>query len=123
MPSRKSHPVVSGVLTKPDRIPRGEEERWTNFIKNEERPLDNGWFAVKQPDSKAIQEGITWEESRAKEYDFFAFTPPWSTLDCSTQQHLGTSYVTEQLSNVLSSLIAKRYIISSRPLRCAERHY
>ena len=97
-----------GVLTKPDRIPPGEEERWLNIIRNDEKPLENGWFCVKQPDSRALAEGITWEEARAKERDYFAFTAPWSSLDYSQQQQLGTANLTERLSSLLSGLITRR---------------
>ncbi|EKM53567.1 uncharacterized protein PHACADRAFT_197992 [Phanerochaete carnosa HHB-10118-sp] len=97
-----------GVLTKPDRISAGDQENWLRFIRNDYKPLENGWFSVKQPDTIALQEGITWEEARAKEREYFSFTPPWSTLEYSYQQQLGTANLTERLSSLLSALIAKR---------------
>lgn len=97
-----------GVLTKPDRIPLGEEEHWTRFIKNEYEPLENGWFSVKQPDSKALKEGITWADARRKESEYFASAPVWSELDAEYQRYLGTANLTERLSQILSELIAKR---------------
>lgn len=33
--------VVKGVLTKPDRIPDGEEGNWLPFLFNEKEPLEN----------------------------------------------------------------------------------
>ncbi|KAI0782967.1 P-loop containing nucleoside triphosphate hydrolase protein [Abortiporus biennis] len=97
-----------GVLTKPDRIPSGEEDRWLRFIRNEYESLDNGWFSVKQPDTKALQAGITWSEARAAEREFFSLTSSWSALDYSYQQRLGTTNLTECLSTILSGLIARR---------------
>ena len=97
-----------GVLTKPDRIQLGEEEHWTRFIKNEYEPLENGWFSVKQPDSKALKEGITWADARRKESEYFASAPVWSELDAEYQRYLGTANLTERLSQILSELIAKR---------------
>ncbi|CAL1711881.1 unnamed protein product [Somion occarium] len=97
-----------GVLTKPDRIPAGEEDSWLRFIKNEYEALENGWFSVKQPDSRTLQAGITWEEARSSEREFFSLTSPWSSLEFSYQQHLGTSNLTGQLSDILSALIMKR---------------
>ncbi|KAH9917091.1 P-loop containing nucleoside triphosphate hydrolase protein [Amylocystis lapponica] len=97
-----------GVLTKPDRIPPGEEDRWLRFIRNEYEALDNGWFSVKQPDSRALASGISWTEARKEEQLYFTATPPWSELDFESQRHLGTSRLTDCLSTVLSSLIAKR---------------
>ncbi|KIL62473.1 hypothetical protein M378DRAFT_179683 [Amanita muscaria Koide BX008] len=66
-----------GVLTKPDRIPTGEENRWIAFITNMKEPLENGWYCVKQPGSNDIQRGITWREARKSEEEFFAMTLPW----------------------------------------------
>ncbi|TFY61367.1 hypothetical protein EVJ58_g4550 [Rhodofomes roseus] len=97
-----------GVLTKPDRIPSGEEARWTRFIKNEYEPLDNGWFSVKQPDSLALASGITWADARQKEREYFSSTSVWSELDPEYQRYLGTTNLTERLSQILSELIAKR---------------
>ncbi|KAI0925224.1 hypothetical protein AcW1_007088 [Taiwanofungus camphoratus] len=97
-----------GVLTKPDRIPPGEEDRWLRFIKNEYEPLDNGWFSVKQPDSRALSAGISWADARRQEQEYFLATSPWSDLDSGYQRFLGTARLTECLSAVLSDLIAKR---------------
>ncbi|KAF8216858.1 P-loop containing nucleoside triphosphate hydrolase protein [Mycena galopus ATCC 62051] len=60
-----------GVLTKPDRIPRGEEENWLPLICNEQETLENNWYCVKQLGSQDLKDGITWEEARAREIDFF----------------------------------------------------
>ncbi|KAF9807180.1 hypothetical protein IEO21_08339 [Rhodonia placenta] len=97
-----------GVLTKPDRIPRGEESRWTRFIKNEYEALDNGWFTVKQPDSLALAAGITWVEARKTEREFFESTEAWAELEYEFQGRLGTANLTRCLSDILTDLIAKR---------------
>ncbi|KAH8110473.1 P-loop containing nucleoside triphosphate hydrolase protein [Phellopilus nigrolimitatus] len=94
-----------GVLTKPDRIEEGEEHRWIQYVKNEEEPLELGWFCVKQPDPAQLRRGITWEEARAKEKTFFTTKEPWCSL---TSQNLGTANLVERLSDTLSDLIAKR---------------
>lgn len=101
---------ATGVLTKPDRIGRGDHDVWVRFITNEYKPLANGWFSVKQPDSQAVAEGITWEEARSQEELFFAQVQPWSSLDVGTRQQLGTANLTERLSDILSELIVKRYV-------------
>ncbi|KZT65430.1 hypothetical protein DAEQUDRAFT_676924 [Daedalea quercina L-15889] len=99
-----------GVLTKPDRAPRGDEERWVTLLKNEypELALDNGWFSVKQPDSIQLTEGITRAQARQEEKNFFASANPWASLSLRFQQHLGTFNLAERCSDVLSGLIAKR---------------
>ncbi|KAF8181827.1 P-loop containing nucleoside triphosphate hydrolase protein [Pholiota molesta] len=44
-----------GVLTKPDRIPVGEENSWLPFIRDEKEQLENNWFCVKQPSSNELK--------------------------------------------------------------------
>jgi hypothetical protein len=98
----------AGVLTKPDRIPAGEEARWLRFIRNEQEPLMNHWYCVKQPGSQTLQNGISWAEARSQENDFFASTQPWSTVEPQYQKFMRTTNLTERLSTILSELISKR---------------
>ncbi|KAF9234006.1 P-loop containing nucleoside triphosphate hydrolase protein [Melanogaster broomeanus] len=89
-----------GVLTKPDRIPIGDEPSWLKIIRNETEPLVNNWYCVKQPSFQMLTKGITWKEARAHENEF---------LHCDTTMNfLRTSNLTERLSVILSELIAKR---------------
>ncbi|KAJ7036791.1 P-loop containing nucleoside triphosphate hydrolase protein [Mycena alexandri] len=97
-----------GVLTKPDRIPRGDEESWLPLIRNEQETLKNNWYCVKQPSSQDLKQGMTWEEARAREHEFFSLTPPWSELDPMYQKYLRTSNLVDRLSSILSELISKR---------------
>ncbi|KAI0319289.1 P-loop containing nucleoside triphosphate hydrolase protein [Amylostereum chailletii] len=96
-----------GVLTKPDRIPAGEEDIWLRMIK-----ADGGekidWYCIKNPGSKAIKGGITWEESRTQEREFFSQVPPWVTLEWIYSQRLGTDRLTHRLANTLTELITRR---------------
>jgi hypothetical protein len=100
--------AYAGVLTKPDRIPLGEEDGWLRFIRNERETLENGWYCVKQPDSISLSQGISWAEARTKENEYFSMTAPWSSLDATYQNYLRTSNLTECLSTILSELISKR---------------
>lgn len=97
-----------GVLTKPDRIPRGDEESWLPLIRNEQETLENNWYCVKQPSSQDLKQGMTWAQARARENEFFASTAPWSTLDPMYQKYLRTTNLVDRLSTILSDLIAKR---------------
>ncbi|KAI6160830.1 P-loop containing nucleoside triphosphate hydrolase protein [Pisolithus thermaeus] len=97
-----------GVLTKPDRIPLGEEESWIRLIRNEVEHLDNNWYCIKQPSSHDISLGINWVEARNMEKKFFAEERPWSGLDSHLHQFLGTGRLTERLSAILAELIARR---------------
>lgn len=101
---------VPGVLTKPDRIPAGDEAGWLDFIRNEREPLENNWYCVKQPSSTDIKNGITWAEARTRENEFFSMTAPWAGLDPMYQRYLRTVNLVERLSNILSDLISKRYV-------------
>ncbi|KAK7030959.1 hypothetical protein VNI00_013906 [Paramarasmius palmivorus] len=97
-----------GVLTKPDRIERGDEHEWLGFIRGQTQPLRNNWFCVKQPSTADLQRGITWNEARDKENRFFSMMSPWSEIEAMYQKYLRTSNLVERLSVILSDLIAKR---------------
>lgn len=105
-----SQAILKGVLTKPDRIPSGEEDEWVRFIKNERVPLLNGWFAVKQPDSKSLKAGMTWAKARDSENAFFSTHLPWANLESDYQKRLKTANLTACLSQILSELITKRSV-------------
>ncbi|KAG6897505.1 hypothetical protein C0992_000935 [Termitomyces sp. T32_za158] len=97
-----------GVLTKPDRIPTGEEHNWISILHNIKEPLENGWYCVKQPSSAEISAGTTWEQARKSEDEFFASTAVWSDLDELCKKYLCTRNLVERLSALLSDLISKR---------------
>ena len=101
--------LFKGVLTKPDRIPKTEEENWLPLIRGE-RGDTTLWFCVKCPSTQQINSGITWEEARDKENVFFSRTSPWSMLDNAFKQRLGTGYLTRCLSDKLCDLIAERFV-------------
>ncbi|KAF7311764.1 hypothetical protein MIND_00186800 [Mycena indigotica] len=97
-----------GVLTKPDRIPTGEEEHWLPLLRNEMEPLENNWYCVKQPSSADMKQGMNWSEARESENDFFRLTPAWASLDSMYHKYLRTPNLVDRLSAILSDLIAKR---------------
>ena len=103
-----------GVLTKPDRIPSGEAGNWLSFIRNEKEHLTNGWYAVKQPGSLAIEQGITWAEAREQEDTFFASESGWCDLDPIYHKYLRTPNLVARLCEILSDLISKRFFLSNR---------
>ena len=101
--------VFAGVLTKPDRIPVGEEHRWLKIIRNEAEHLVNNWYCVRQPSSELILKGITWKQAHNQENEYFSTTQPWCSLESQYQIYLRTSSLTERLSIILSELVAKRW--------------
>ncbi|KZT04830.1 uncharacterized protein LAESUDRAFT_813931 [Laetiporus sulphureus 93-53] len=104
------HERTIGVLTKPDKIDRGDEDTWLRILRNEdpERRLKHGWYMVKQPDTMQLRMGITWEEARQSEKKFFLSTQPWAAQSLSIQRHLGTELLTQRCGDVLSDLIATK---------------
>lgn len=86
----------------------GTEDSWMRRIKNQDEPLTHGWFSVKQPDSRAIKEGITYEEARGQEKQYFSNTTPWNVLDFEHRNRLGTASLVERLSDVLTDCISLR---------------
>jgi hypothetical protein len=101
---------ITGVLTKPDRIPAGDEETWLSLIRNERESLENNWYCVKQPGPTDLQGGITWADARKRENEFFSTMQPWNELDEIYQKYLRTGNLVERLSSILSDLISKRYV-------------
>ncbi|KAK0224243.1 P-loop containing nucleoside triphosphate hydrolase protein [Armillaria fumosa] len=97
-----------GVLTKPDRIASGDEDRWIAFIRNEREPLENNWYCVKQPSSVELGQRITWQQAREKERNWFRTTAPWKDLETFYKGYLQTANLVARLSSILSDLIAKR---------------
>jgi len=71
------------------------------FIRGEAEYLTNGWFAVKQPATKDLKKGTTWEQARERERRFFSSTSPWSSsVDC--HHYFGIHNLTESLGKILS---------------------
>lgn len=102
-----------GVLTKPDRIPEGEETTWISKI---QRGGENGeieYYSVKNPDSQDIRNGITYEQAREKEAHFFSTKSPWSSLEWLYKRRLGTDKLTRRLGQVLSNLISRRQVFDT----------
>ncbi|QRW24504.1 extracellular metalloproteinase MEP [Rhizoctonia solani] len=97
-----------GVLTKPDRIESGEEQKWLAFVRGETEVLSKGWFCVKQPSPSELEERLSWSEARQREQDFFGTKHPWATQSLAARQHFGTARLTTRLSEILSDLIQTR---------------
>jgi hypothetical protein len=99
---------LSGVLTKPDRIPRSEESKWLRIVRNESHPLLHGWYCVKHPDSIELASQLGWVEARSRGEAFFVQTEPWASLGFPYRQRLGTAKLTQKLSDLLYEAIKNR---------------
>ncbi|KIO31586.1 hypothetical protein M407DRAFT_19334 [Tulasnella calospora MUT 4182] len=96
-----------GVLTKVDRIEFGGASRWLRMLRGEYQPLVHGWYCVKQRDLVQLQEGVTWEEARSYEAEFFQTTAPWADLDHAQRARLGSEKLAERLGGILSKLVSE----------------
>ncbi|KAG9043513.1 hypothetical protein FS837_009473, partial [Tulasnella sp. UAMH 9824] len=96
-----------GVLTKVDRIEFGGASKWLRMLRGEDQPLMHGWYCVKQRDLVQLQEGVTWEEARSYETEFFQTVAPWADLGLSQRSRLGSQKLAERLGSILSSLVSR----------------
>ncbi|KAG9043509.1 hypothetical protein FS837_009469 [Tulasnella sp. UAMH 9824] len=96
-----------GVLTKVDRIEFGGASKWLRMLRGEDQPLMHGWYCVKQRDMAQLQDGITWEEARSYEMEFFQTVAPWADLNRVEQQRLGSQKLADRLGTILSNLVSK----------------
>lgn len=103
----------SGVLTKVDRIEFGGASKWLRMLRGEDQPLMHGWYCVKQRDLGQLQEGITWDEARSFETEFFQTTAPWADLGPSQRSRLGSQKLADRLGAILSDLVSKESVLSS----------
>lgn len=97
-----------GVLTKPDRIPVGDEAIWIDKIQRGGKDGGIEYYSVKNPDSQDIRNGITYEQARDNEAEFFSTRAPWSNLEWVYKRRLGTDKLTRRLGQVLTDLISRR---------------
>jgi hypothetical protein len=98
----------AGVLTKVDRIEPGGASKWLQIFHNSENSLPWGWFCVKQPDLLQLQSGISREDAKASEKQFFENTAPWSRLEHSHRFRLGSEGLADHLGTKLAELVDKK---------------
>jgi len=81
-------------------------------MRNQKEIFKHGWYCVKQPGTVELREGITWEQARQNERDFFQRTVPWSNAEFDLKERLGTEKLSAALGQKLYNLILKRYLCS-----------
>jgi Dynamin central region len=109
----------TAVLTKPDRIPVGEHDSWLHLLQNEQGHFQHGWYCVKQSDQQQLDNGISWQDARDNEVNFFLSTDPWRRVPSSLKSRLGTQCLTSALGKKLFDLICKRSVFDRIPERKA----
>lgn len=80
------------------------------MLKNQENHLLNGWFCVKQPDPLQLEAGISWEDAKSSEKEFFDTVSPWKALDARHRSRLGSEGLAERLAANLSELASREYV-------------
>lgn len=98
------------MLTKVDRIEFGAGSKWVRILRGEENPLLHGWYCVKQPDLVQMQEGLSWEEAREAEAEFFTTVSPWADLERFHRARIGSGKLAEHLGVILSDLVSEEYV-------------
>ncbi len=102
-----------GVLTKPDRIERGNEDPWFSLLRNEREYLQRGWYCVKLPGPEELASGISRDEARENEHRFFS-REPWFPMMSDVRAHLSVDNLVEGLANALSDRVSKQWVSSYR---------
>ena len=54
---------------------------WIAMVENTSNRLGDGWFAVKQPNSRERSNDMSWQDAREHEKRFFRDTEPWSSIE------------------------------------------
>ena len=93
-----------GVLTKPDLVDKGAEDEVIKILTNVKRPLQHGYFMLKNRSQDEVARNISFEEARQSEIDFFANSPYADVA----QENLGI----EALSSALTELLVHRIEIA-----------
>ncbi|KZT33346.1 hypothetical protein SISSUDRAFT_1066199 [Sistotremastrum suecicum HHB10207 ss-3] len=96
-----------GVLTKPDRIETGTAGKWITLFRKEHLRSHHGWFCVKLSNPQELRGGISWEEARDLEKNFFLSTDPWNCTPY-VWDRLGSKSLTNYLSITLTSLMYEK---------------
>ena len=65
---------------------------------------------TRQPNADELAENLSFDTARANEAAFFAYTAPWSALDETVKNRLGTKNLTASLSKELMLLIRLKHV-------------
>ncbi|KAJ3486023.1 hypothetical protein NLI96_g4541 [Meripilus lineatus] len=83
----------------------GEHDAWLRVLEGTSKHnLQLGYFVTKQPSPKELEEGVTFEEARRREHEFFAHEAPWRDQS-HLEPRMGTKNLTRALSNLLARVI------------------
>ena len=84
-----------------------EEGQWFSVFRNQEFPINHGYYITRQPSTEERQDGIEWEQARTQETAFFK--DPKCCWIKEDNSRLGVEKLVQALSRRLSIMIAKTY--------------
>ena len=93
-----------GVLTKPDLVDTGAEDRVVNLIEGRAREIKLGWHVVRNPGQRDLADA-SFDRQR-QELIFFQNVRPWNQLDA---EHVGIEALRNRLRDVLSGLVRREF--------------
>ncbi|KAG9380029.1 interferon-induced GTP-binding protein Mx [Pyrenophora tritici-repentis] len=98
-----------GVLTKPDRLPPGSRHDKLKAIFEQKRfALGHGYSVVKNLGQDQIDQGLTHQQARHQEQQFFNQEEPWATEFKKYEHRFGTLNLQGFLSGKLAEQITKK---------------
>jgi hypothetical protein len=95
-------------MTKPDMLNEGSiksTELWIDVIEGRRHTLKHSYYCVRQPDDPQRAGGITPNDARTSEIQYFGKIKPWANLGMETKQRLGTQNLASMLSALLVQII------------------
>ena len=94
-----------GVLTKPDRIARGEEREKIKLFNNEaEFHCLRGWHVLKCPDQTQLSQGMSQEEAIREEENFFERDKIGKLF--ADKERCATNQIRKKLSGILVEILS-----------------
>lgn len=107
---RRANPH-QGVLTKPDRVQRGESfEQWKMMLSGDKYAVKHGYYVVKNPGQGSLDQGIDHSQARAEEAEYFTGNEPWRSELSTYSERFGTAQLQTALSQKLTAQILTRYV-------------
>lgn len=93
-----------GVLTKPDLVDRGAEQRVIDLLQGKSHKLNLGWCIVRNPGQQELDEGST--DRNEKEIAFFSTRAPWTKIE---KEKTGIKALRERLGEILADMVRREF--------------
>ncbi|EKG12798.1 hypothetical protein MPH_10041 [Macrophomina phaseolina MS6] len=92
-----------GILTKPDRLPRGDPvDRWESILRCDAFQLGHGYHVVRNPSQAELDSGMDHSAARRMEANYFRGIKPWCDRFLEFSDRFGTEKLQDKLSQMLA---------------------